>query len=241
MKSFVLCCLVFFFVAEFVQAQTNEPDSIFFTGVVMDQENLETLAYAHYRVNGQKSKKHGISNLLGRFSFWVHVGDTICYSHLGYRNIEIVATDSLQKKQDAYLLGIFMSKDTFALQEVLILPRFMNLKDAFLNSKINSPEYVRAKNNLNSATYDALTKKPKKMDAKANTDMLIEQHVVKNQHKTMIPTQMTLGVSTENTMPELKRLERKQKMKIPNHLITDKEMRMLKRVYRHSVKTKGNE
>jgi hypothetical protein len=214
-------------------AQTIRTDSIFLTGAVMDQKNLTALPYAHYKVN---RKMAGTANAFGRFSFWVNSGDTIHYSYVGYQDLNVVVSDSLTK--DTYLFGVFMTKDTVALQEVLIVPRFGDFKEAFMNTKVNTPEYVRAKNNVNSATYEALTKRPKKMDAKANTDMQINQFIVESQNQTMVPTERITGVSTERTLPEVKRLKRKKKLIIPDNLITDDEIKTLQQMYRYGVKKK---
>ncbi|RUT72896.1 hypothetical protein [Ancylomarina longa] len=234
MKKLMCSCLIvfcFLLLGEFANAQKIRTDSIFFTGAVMDQKDLSPLPYAHFRVN---EKRAGTSNGFGRFSFWVNSGDTIHYSYVGYHDIRVIISDSLKK--ETYLFGVFMSKDTVALQEVLILPRFGDFKQAFMNSKVNTPEYVRAKNNINSATYEALTKRPEKMDAKANTDMLIHQHIVQNENKAMVPADMMVGVSTGRTLPELQRIKRKKKLKIPDDIITDKEINTLKQMYRYGIK-----
>ncbi|NOU60210.1 carboxypeptidase-like regulatory domain-containing protein [Marinifilum caeruleilacunae] len=236
MRRYVIGCIALFcfvLASETLSAQKLRTDSLFFTGAVMDQEELAPLPYAHYKVN---NKKAGTSNAFGRFSFWVNAGDTIQYSYVGYQNVQVVVSDSLT--QDSYLFGVFMAKDTVALQEVLILPRFGDFKQAFISAKVNTPEYVRAKNNVNSATYEALTKRPEKMDAKANTDLLIQQHVIENEHKAMVPQEMVAGVSTLRTLPEVKRIQRKRKMKIPDNLVTDKEITTLKQMYRYGVKNK---
>lgn len=235
MRKFIICCSIIlaFFLSKETKAQKYNQDSIFFTGAVMDQVNLKGLPYAHFWVN---KKRGGIANEYGRFSFWVNSGDTIKYSFVGYHAVDIVVSDSLQ--QDDYLFGVFLAKDTIALQEVLILPRFGNLEEAFKNAKINTPEYVRAKNNVNSATYEALTKRPSQMDAKANTDLLIKNHVSSIENKTMVPTEMMAGVSTTRTLPELKRLKRKRKMKISDKLASDEEIKILQQMYKYGAKKK---
>jgi len=235
MRKLFACCVIIlsFFFTDDSQAQKINLDSIFFTGAVMDQAELNALPYAHFRVN---KKRGGTTNEYGRFSLWVNSGDTIQYSYVGYHDVSIIVNDSL--KQDKYLFGVFLSKDTIALQEVLILPRFGDFKEAFINAKVNTPEYIRAKNNINSATYEALTRRPTKMDAKANTDMLINQHVVAVENKTMVPTDMVAGVSTARTLPELQRLKRKRKLKIQDGMITDDEIKTLQQMYRYGIKKK---
>ncbi len=235
MRNLILCVALILtsFFAKEVNAQKYNLDSIFLTGAVMDQVELKALPYTHFRIN---KKKSGTTNEYGRFSVWVNSGDTINYSYVGYNNVRVIVSDSLQ--QDDYLFGVFMTKDTVALQEVLILPRFGDFKDAFLNAKVNTKEYVRAKNNVNSATYEALTKRSKNMDAKANTDLLIKGHVSSIENKTMIPASMIAGVSTTRTLRELKRLKRKKKMKLPSSMVTDSEVKTLQQMYRYGIKKK---
>ena len=235
MKKIIFCCAIIlaFIYSKDIKAQRYNLDSIFFTGAVMDQADLKGLPYAHFKVN---KKRGGTTNEYGRFSFWVNSGDTIKYSFVGYHDVKVIVSDSLQQKD--YLFGVFLAKDTIALQEVLILPRFGDFKEAFKNAKINTPEYVRAKNNVNSATYEALTKRPETMDAKANTDLLIKNHVSAIENKTMVPTEMMAGVSTTRTLPELKRLKRKRKMKITDAMVTDDEVKILKQMFKYGIKKK---
>ena len=56
------------------------------------------------------------------------------------------------------------------------------------------------------------------------------------QNKTMVPTEMTAGVSTTRTLPELKRLKRKKKMKISDAMVTDDEVKILQQMYKYGVK-----
>jgi len=235
MRNLIFCCIIVIALSFTVEskAQKYNRDSIFLTGAVMDQVELKGLPYAHFRVNKEQG---GTTNEYGRFSIWVNPGDTIQYSFVGYNDLKVIVSDSLQ--QDDYLFGVFLAKDTIALQEVLILPRFGDFKNAFMNAKVNTPEYVRAKNNVNTATYQALTQAPKTMDAKANTDLLIKNHVIAIENKTMVPTEMTAGVSTTRTLPELKRLKRKRKMKIADPIVTDTEIKILQEMYRYKINKK---
>jgi hypothetical protein len=236
MKKIIVGCILLFLTCTLgtgLQAQKVRTDSIFFTGAVMDQNELSPLPYSHFQVN---KKRAGTTNSLGRFSFWVNSGDTIQYSYVGYQNVRVIVSDSL--KQNSYLFGVFMGKDTIALQEVLILPRFGDFREAFMNAKVNTPEYIRAKNNINTATYEALTTQPEKMDAKANTDLIIKQYISSNQNQLMVPSDMIVGVSTSQTLSEIQRIKRKQELKIPDDLISDGEITTLKQMYKYNIKSK---
>ncbi len=230
MKRIAVVLVLFLLVIQSIIAQTQKSDSIYLTGAVMDGKKQTALPYAGIQIN---HKKTGNADVYGKFAFRVNVGDTINYSFVGYRDLRIVVSDSL--KQKAYLFGVFMTRDTIALDEVVILPRFGNFKAAFIRANPNTPEYVRATNNINSATYQALTTTltpETKMDAKDNTDMLIQESVIKTEYKAMGHTDMMLDISTIRTMPELRRIKRKRKLKIPNNMVTDKEIKLLKRMSR---------
>jgi hypothetical protein len=220
--------------SSFAQTQKRTlRDSIFFTGVVMDQKELTPLPNTHFRINAQRA---GTANQYGRFSFWVNTGDTVRYSYVGYQDVKLIISDSLE--QEKYLFGVFMAKDTVALREVLILPRFGDFREAFVNAKVNTPDYVRAKNNVNTATYEALTTAPKTMDAKANTDLILKNYQTQNEYRAMIPPDMIVGVSLSRTLPEVRRLKRKRKLVIKEDLITDQEINILKSMYEHEIKSK---
>ncbi len=228
MKQITLTITVVLLLLNIASAQQTNGKSLFFTGAVMDNKQQTALPYAKFQIN---NKKKGVADISGRFSFQVNVGDTIRYSYLGYRDLQIIINDSL--KQNAYLFGVFMTRDTIALNEVVILPRFGNFKEAFIRANPNTSEYVRATNNVNSAIYEALTKTfspDTKMDAKDNTDMVLKQHIRQIEYKGMISPDNMVGISTINTLPEIKRLQRKRKLKIPNNVITDKEIKLLKRM-----------
>ena len=114
--------------------------------------------------------------------------------------------------------------------EIIKLPSY--------NVKVQNGESYGAKNNINSATYEALTRRPTKMDAKANTDMLVKQHTILNENQAMVPTEMVTGVSTSATLPELQRFKRKRKLNIPDAMVTDNEIKILQQMYRYGVKKK---
>lgn len=234
MKKIASTLSIIVLAIQLISAQTIKNDSLFFTGAIMDSEQSKALPFASFHIN---KNRVGTADAIGRFSFQVNIGDTIRYSFLGYRDVQVIVDDSLKQKK--YLTGIFMTKDTIALEEVIILPRFGNFKDAFLKANINTKEYVNATNNVNDATYQALTtafSPNATMDAKDNTDMLLKEHAAKVEYKGMVSPDMMVGVSSDATFAGIKRFQRKRKLKIPNTIITDKEIEMLQRMCKISKK-----
>lgn len=212
-----------------LKSQTLSADTIYFSGAIMDQAKLKVIPSAKFRVN---SRFAGLSDLKGKFSLWANKGDTITYSHVGYKDISILVSDSLVDNN--YLFGVFMSKDTVLLQEVLVVPRFASLDEEMRNSKVNTSEYVRAVNNVNSATHYALTQRPqdRKMDAADNTKLTINNYTAKNTNRTFISETQMLGISTNTTLRIVKNKKRKRKMKYVGNLISDNEVEILRALFK---------
>ncbi|MCT4614132.1 MAG: carboxypeptidase-like regulatory domain-containing protein [Marinifilaceae bacterium] len=229
-----LLVILSFLMLSSTQAQQIRTDSIFITGAIWDADNVNSLPYTHFKFKNKS--KSGMADKNGKFQFWVSIGDTIQYSYIGYHNTEFSISDSLIDNN--YITGVFLTKDTVNIEEVLILPRFGDFAREFLGTQVNTKEYVRAVNNINTAKYVALTTSPKQMDATANIKMMIDQHISYNENKAFIPTSQMIGVSTTHTLREIRRLKRKADMKIPEDLITDSELNAIERIYRHSRKKK---
>lgn len=126
-----------------------------FSGVVMESDSLKPLVDVYYSLNGKLS---GISDNEGKFSIYAKVGDTLFFSHVGYRNRTFKISDSL--KQDNYLLGILLTRDTIRLREVLIFPRLRSLRQEMTNFSDDNIDNKIAKRNLDIATYQGLKSEP---------------------------------------------------------------------------------
>ena len=123
-----------------------------FSGVVMDSDSLEPIINVYYSLNGRLK---GISDSGGRFSIYARIGDTLSFSHIGFRTKIFNVSDSLQL--DSYLVGIFMTQDTIRLQEIVIFPRFRNLRQEMTSFRTRGDfQNDMAKQNLDIATYQGL-------------------------------------------------------------------------------------
>ena len=108
-------------------------------GMVCDRDSLFSLPGATCR-SGESIEG---TDEQGRFFLTAGVGDTLRFSHVGYVPVEMVVADSLERED--YLLGVFMSRDTVMLSEVLVVPRFLE-REVRLN-----PFLQNAYQNLNGA------------------------------------------------------------------------------------------
>ena len=118
MKEFSLLFFFIFFCLG-VQGQSQDKGNVFVTGVVCDRDSIRPLPEAIFRLG---KEVRGVDKQ-GRFSLSVQVGDTLRFSHIGYAPMQVVIPDSL--RENDFLLGVFMVRDTVLLSEVLILPRFL--------------------------------------------------------------------------------------------------------------------
>lgn len=105
--------------ALFAQA-TVDSNLVQFSGMVLDgsEDDLYPVPYTNILV---KSKNRGTySDFKGFFTIVVERTDTILFSAVGYKTIEITLPDSL--RDDRYSIIQLMTRDTFNLPETVVFP-----------------------------------------------------------------------------------------------------------------------
>ncbi|MCU4157181.1 hypothetical protein J1N10_14435 [Carboxylicivirga sp. A043] len=186
--TFILCCL-----PQYLFAQINNQDSVRITGVVFEQDSLNVLPYSRFNLNA----KNFSSDEKGQFSFWAQQGEIVQFSHIGFKDTYIQVNDSL--KHNNYMLGVFLTRDTVLISEVIVMPRYENLSlKAKTMPLIITPEQAYATNNVRSSTYQALTQTPLRMDAEMNHRMVLQERTWSTVYKTQIPPGKTVGVTSDN-------------------------------------------
>lgn len=88
-----------------------------FSGVVIDSETTRPLA----QVNCLRQGRGSVTDITGRFELIATVGDTIYFTHVGYKPYKVVVPDTLQGE---YMLAVFMASDTVHLPEVVVRRRY---------------------------------------------------------------------------------------------------------------------
>lgn len=193
--KFVLICT---FIIVGISDGLSQTDSLKFTGVVFDRETLEPLTEAVYT---KYSTTFSI-NPSGKFHLKLHAGDTITFRHLGYQDLILVASDSL--KLNDYLAGIYLSKQTYYLSEILVFPRHYSLKTVVSSSNTPSEKEMNAaERNMRISTYQGL-RAPKEMDNEMNQKMTLQKHRLSVEYKTMISPDRMVGVNMVSIVPETK-------------------------------------
>ncbi len=217
------------------KAQTYDSDSIRFSGIIFDKDSLKVLPYAKYTFNNINYT----TNADGEFYTWAKLGDVLKFSYVGYKDTYIHVYDSLD--QSNYLVGIFLSRDTIQLSEVIVIPRYQQLMaEAKYMPLIITPEMVNGNYNVKASTYRALTTVPKKMDAEQNQSMVIAEHTRDNVYKGQISPDNMVGPSTEKRIAYTMYLSpnvRKQVQKASEaYRLNQKEMRFLLNLYKEKKK-----
>lgn len=167
-----------------------------FSGKVLDNETLEAIADVHIQVN---QAKIGLSNTDGKFSYLLHVGDTLQFSHVSYKDAQLIVSDSLV--QGNYLIGVYLSKDTLQITEVIIFPhQFQEQSVMFKDEETRQKELLNAKNNLRLSSYIAVTQRPTEMDAEMHADLAMQKFQVSAENKGLIPPDQLISFNPITAM-----------------------------------------
>ncbi len=152
-------------------------DSLFFKGIIMESDSLNALPYAKYEINDAEKF---LTDNKGQFSFWAKKGDIVSFSYVGYKTVFFNVKDSLV--QENFLLGVFLSRDTILLSEIVILPQISNskamlerlpLKDdndaTVANKNISDVHQLAREVNESEVEYDADMNQRLSLDAKSKS------------------------------------------------------------------------
>ena len=214
MKEFSLLFFFIFFCLG-VQGQSQDKGNVFVTGVVCDRDSIRPLPEAIFRLG---KEVRGVDKQ-GRFSLSVQVGDTLRFSHIGYAPMQVVIPDSL--RENDFLLGVFMVRDTVLLSEVLILPRF------FTGKYQPNAMLLNARNNFNQALH-AASRPVEKMDQEMNRSMMLEDFARKVEMKGLVDVKLGVGTQSLSALKGLKRARRQAER---GKLIEVKEIDLLKKIF----------
>ncbi len=115
----------------------------------MDGSTLLPLGNVQVLINRKFSTASGAD---GAFAFYVNRKDTLSFSILGYKSTEVQISDTL--KGEEYIAGIYLKSDTLEIGEVIILPRFRNLKSEIMNAQLpHAAEMDNARYNVAISAY----------------------------------------------------------------------------------------
>lgn len=132
--SLLILLVSLFLKPSFGQVNENAGKHILFQGLVMDAGSFSAITGTQIAINRRFS---AVSNKDGAFAFYVNRHDTVVFNSLGYLPSVMIISDTL--KGSEFVAGIYMKSDTLSIGEVIIVPRFSNLKSELLNGKSKVP------------------------------------------------------------------------------------------------------
>jgi len=100
--------------------QKADSSLVQFTGMVLDGSNADLYPIPYANVSIKRKGRGTFTDFKGFFSIVIQRTDTIIFSAIGYRSIEITVPTDL--KDDRYSLVQLMSQDTINLPETIVFP-----------------------------------------------------------------------------------------------------------------------
>jgi hypothetical protein len=173
------------------QETENAGIRIFFKGLVLDAKTFSPLPNSQIAINRNFSSVSGSD---GTFAFYVNMNDTVVFSRLGYKHTILNVSDTLSGRE--FLIGIYMYSDTLSIGEVVIVPRFTNLRSEILNAKSKAPSTMdNARYNVAVSAYQGRNSQNILGDPSTNYELLRQKQKVDAYERGGIPSDKIAGLS----------------------------------------------
>ncbi len=233
MKAKRILPILLILMCTLANAQMNR-DSLLFRGIIMEGDSPFSLPYAKYIVN---NKIGYTANEDGQFSFWAKTGDIVHFSYVGFKQLYVQINDTLSN--DNYLMGIFLSRDTIELSEIVIIPQILNPNVIARNMPLlTTTDEITARNNVAMSTYQAKTQPVTKWDAEMNQKNFIKARSNDIAYQTQIQPNQVLGLSNTAISHQISRSKLKKIKKPRRAYISKYEWEQLIASYNTKLKKK---
>jgi hypothetical protein len=216
----------------FCQEKDDAGVRILFHGIVLDANNLTPVSNSQILINRNFTTA---SSADGTFAFFVNKSDTVFFRHIGYKSTMMLVSDTLVGKE--FVAGIYMKSDTISIGEVVIVPRFQNLKSEIMNSPSKVPATMdNARYNVAISGYQGRTTQGKLGDPATNYGLIRQQLKVNAYEKGGIPSDQIAGISPLLIIPAAYLLIHgvPDKPAPFEHSLTDKELEQIQKKYLES-------
>lgn len=233
MKRIFLFTILSFFIIRytFCQEKAISEARVLFRGIVLDSRSLTPISNSQILINRAFS---AVGNTDGTFIFYVNRHDTVLFRHLGYKSTLLFVSDTLTGKE--FNAGIFMTSDTLLIGEVIIVPRFTNLKSDIMNAPSKIPSIMEnARYNVAISAYQGRTTQGKLGDPSTNYELIRQRQKVQAYEKGGIPSDQIAGFNPLLLLPATYMLihglpERAAPFQ---QKITNQELEQIKKKYLH--------
>lgn len=187
-------------------------DTITFSGIIINTETAQPMSDVTCRYGGRGT----LSNSDGLFTVRVKRQDTVRFTYVGFKPYVVVVPDSLTDKE--YILGIFMSPDTLALSEAVIVRRF---------GEDRRQKLMYARNNMAGVMKQAYTP-AKEMDAGMNQRMMLDNYARSVEMRGHVDVGLAVGTQS---IAAYKQLRFQKKVKNQEVWLNPGEIDLLKKIY----------
>jgi hypothetical protein len=231
MKLKIISVILFISIGQFCSAQADDNSGvrILFHGIVLDAKTFAPISNSQILVNHNFTS---VSNNNGTFDFFVNTSDTVVFKHIGYKSTEFQVSDTLIGKE--FAAGIYMKSDTVSIGEVVIVPRFTNLRSQIMNSPSKEPATMNnARYNVAISGYAGRTTTGKLGDPSTNYGMIRQQQKVNAFEKGGIPSDQITGINPLLIIPAAYLLMHglPEKPDVFEKRITDQELKQIQQEY----------
>jgi hypothetical protein len=179
------------------QESTGSGFRILFHGIIKDKDSFAPVPDAQISVNRSFS---AVSNDDGTFALYVFKNDTVLFKHLGHKSIYWYVGDTL--KGNEFVAGIYLPADTVSIGEVIIVPRYNNIRYEIMNSPSKVPSTMdNARYNVAISAYQGKTTTGTLNDPSSNYGLLRQQQKTNAQEKGGIPSDQIAGINPLMLIP----------------------------------------
>jgi hypothetical protein len=197
--SLIIFLLLFISAPQLCSQQKVKDNRILFRGVVISSSGKERLSGSQIFIN-RSFRTSSLED--GTFSFYALRSDTIVFTMLGFKPASMVVSDTL--KASEFLTGVYLESDTVEIGEVIIIPRFTNLKAEMMNPKIESNvQLENAISNISNAAYVGRTTAPKMGDSYINYEVLRNKQMRAAIEKGGIPSDQMVALNPLMLIPAM--------------------------------------
>jgi hypothetical protein len=175
----------------FSQGYGKERGLILFHGMIMDAKTESPLAGSQVIINRSFAS---VSDVEGKFAFYVNMKDTVVFSRLGYKSTVLYISDTLSGKE--FIAGVYLHTDTLSIGEVIIVPRLVNLKSDLLRPRPEaSADVENAKYNMAVSAYQGRMTSNQTGDPALNYELIRQRQKNDAYSKGQIPSDRIIGIS----------------------------------------------
>ena len=228
---------VLFVVSIPVLGQSDNKFPIKISGIVFDEDSLSPLPNVHLRIENRNVGT--VTNLQGRFEAYVKLNDTIKFTYVGYKQVDLVISDTLLPGD--YVVGILLSRDTILMKELVIVPRRRDLRNEILNMKVApDPEFDIAKRNLAISSYQGIVGKGIEWNSDESYKMVKMRQEMAAMNQGLVAPNEMVAINFLAVIPFLIYKMTKEEIKPPDDVyISENEYELILENYRKNLQHKG--